>query len=196
MDEATRQRAIEPFFSTKGVGKGTGLGLSMVHGLAGQLGGALQIRSEVGVGTVVELWLPVSDDTSQEGEAPVEAEAPVSLQDRGLVLLVDDEPLVRMTTAEMLVGLGYSVVEAVSGAEALHLLATGLKPSLLVTDYMMPEMTGGELAKTVRSAGLDFPVLLVSGYAEENGLPPDLPRLRKPFTEAEIGKAVSSLAHG
>ena len=104
MDEATLERAVEPFFSTKGVGKGTGLGLAMVHGLASQLGGALSITSKIGLGTNVELWLPKAEVVIESEKGPVDSP---SRRGRGTVLLVDDEEYVRMSTAEMLFVLGY-----------------------------------------------------------------------------------------
>ena len=101
---------MEPFFSTKGLGKGTGLGLSMVHGLASQLGGALTISSRPGLGTNIELWLPESDERPRADAAPsVEGDHP----ELGVVLLVDDEDLVRMSTADMLAEMGFAVIEAI-----------------------------------------------------------------------------------
>ena len=171
MDEATRLRAIEPFFSTKGVGKGTGLGLSMVHGLAAQLGGALTIQSRRGIGTNVELWLPVDLTLVLEIAAPA-AEA-VSSSARGLALLVDDEEVVRTSTADMLEELGFEVRQAVSGEAALALVAGGTRPDLLVTDHLMPGMTGVDLARAVQGRMPGLPVLIVSGYAEAEGVAPD-----------------------
>jgi hypothetical protein len=116
MSEATLARAVEPFFSTKGIGKGTGLGLSMVHGLASQLGGTLTISSRSGLGTNVELWLPESDDVP-EAPSPVH-DAPLA-SSHGTALLVDDEELVRLSTADMLADLGYDVLEADSAEAAM-----------------------------------------------------------------------------
>ena len=192
MDEATLKRAVEPFFSTKGVGKGTGLGLSMVHGLASQLGGALTIESRPGVGTNVELWLPVSEAPAQQPKpATVAAPAPAA---KGTVLLVDDEELVRMSTADMLGDIGYAVVEAGSAEEALRLLEGGLRPDLLVTDHLMPGMNGTDLAHVVRSDRPGIRVLIVSGYAEGDGIDSDLPRLTKPFRNADLATKLSELA--
>jgi hypothetical protein len=109
MDEATLARAVEPFFSTKGIGKGTGLGLSMVHGLASQLGGALALSSKPGLGTNVELWLPQAPEPTETEDSPV---VPAAGSGKGTVLLVDDEVLIRMSTADMLAEAGYEVVEA------------------------------------------------------------------------------------
>ena len=119
MDHATLARAVEPFFSTKGVGKGTGLGLSMVHGLASQLGGALTITSKLGLGTNVELWLPQTEAVPEATALMREAEP---IQGSGTALLVDDEDIVRLSTADMLGGLGYRVVEAASAEEALRVI--------------------------------------------------------------------------
>ena len=184
MEEAVLARAVEPFFSTKGLGKGTGLGLSMVHGLASQLGGTLDIQSQPGVGTNIELWLPVSLEP-QDPHDPADPARP-ALPRAGTVLLVDDEELARASTADMLADLGYQVVEASSAEEALRLLHNGVKPELLVTDHLMPGMNGSELARIVRAERPGVQVLLVSGYADADGVAPDLPRLLKPFRIAEL----------
>jgi PAS domain S-box-containing protein len=191
MDEVTLARAIEPFFSTKGIGKGTGLGLSMVHGLVAQLGGALTIQSRRGVGTNVELWLPVSALRVDEAEPPGAPAAPGTA--RGLALLVDDEEVVRASTADMLEELGYRVQEAGSGEAALALVTKGMRPDLLVSDHLMPGMTGVDLARAVRELLPEMPVLIVSGYAEAEGIAPDLPRLTKPFRSAELAVSVAGL---
>ena len=192
MDAETVRRAIEPFFSTKGIGKGTGLGLSMVHGLAAQLGGGLDLESRPGHGTTVALWLPVSAG-SLAGEADAPSLTP-TVKARGRALLVDDEELVRMSTADMLTDLGYDVVEAGSAEEALALLRQGIATDLLVTDHLMPGMSGAELARAARALDPDLPILIVSGYAEVDGIAPDLPRLTKPFRNAELAERLASLA--
>jgi signal transduction histidine kinase/CheY-like chemotaxis protein len=192
MDEPTLARATEPFFSTKGVGKGTGLGLSMVHGLVSQLGGALKIQSRQGVGTNVELWLPTTDDAPDAVVAST-AQAPAATS-AGVALLVDDEEWVRTSTAEMLADLGYEVVEAASAEEARRRLREGLRPDLLMTDHLMAGMNGTDLARLVRSQHPGVKVLVVSGYAESEGVAPDLARLTKPFREAELAKCLADLA--
>jgi CheY-like chemotaxis protein len=184
MDEVTLAHAVEPFFSTKGVGKGTGLGLSMVHGLALQLGGALTIQSRQGVGTTVELWLPVSEELPETTGKIAESLTPKS--GARTVLLVEDEALIRLSTADMLSDMGYTVVEASSAEEALNLIREGLRPQLLVSDHLMPGMSGTDLAKIIRSEEPDVQILIVSGYAETDGLAPDLPRLNKPFRNEEL----------
>jgi CheY-like chemotaxis protein len=190
----TLARAVEPFFSTKGIGKGTGLGLSMVHGLASQLGGAMTIQSRLGVGTNVELWLPAAAAPVEllDEEGDVVHGAPVI----GTALLVDDEELVRMSTADMLSDLGYKVVEAASAEEALRLLNGGLRADLIVTDHLMPGMNGTDLARSVRLQRPNIQVLLISGYSETEGIAPDLPRLSKPFRNADLAASLAALRQG
>lgn len=192
MDKATLARAIEPFFSTKGVGKGTGLGLSMVHGLAAQSGGTLQISSTPDQGTTIELWLPVSDEAGERvGQCRLE---PAIASRTATVLLVDDENLVRSMTADLLRDLGYVVVEAASGAQALSALRGGLEADVLVTDYLMPGMTGAALIDEARRAGRRLPVLLITGYANAgDDVPPDVPRLSKPFRQVDLAARIDEL---
>ena len=191
MDDATMARAIEPFFSTKGIGMGTGLGLSMAHGLASQLGGALTVASKPGVGSKITLWLPRSGKPASAISIP--GATPSTAKRLGTALLVDDEDLVRATTAEMLAELGYEVVEAISAVEALDRLAANSRVSLVVTDHLMPGMTGAELAKKVKARWPDVPVLIVSGYAEMEGIDSDLPRLTKPFRGADLAASLAIL---
>jgi signal transduction histidine kinase len=190
MDELTVRRATEPFFTTKGAGKGTGLGLSMVHGLAAQSGGAMRILSRPGDGTTVELWLPVSELKVVEAEH--KAATPIGDGPRLRVLVVDDDQLIAMATADMLEDLGHSVREASSGQMALDLLRQTTDVDLVVTDQAMPGMTGWELAGQIRSRWPDLPVILASGYAD---LPteedPGWPRLAKPYQRDELAAAIA-----
>jgi len=188
MTPETLARAIEPFYSTKGVGKGTGLGLSMVHGLAAQLGGALSIDSAPDAGTRVKLWLP----ESTEAATPAAPDATVqpAITATGVALLVDDEDTVRMTAADMLAELGYRVVEASSAEAALSLIEAGNAIDLLITDHLMPGMSGTELARIVRRRNPALPILLISGFAEVAEIAPDLPRLVKPFHQVELARSV------
>jgi signal transduction histidine kinase/CheY-like chemotaxis protein len=192
MDEITRRRCIEPFFSTKPPGKGTGLGLSMVHGLAVQLGGSFEIASELGAGTSVTLWLPVADGApeSEAGET-VERAAPRRVR----VLLVDDDSLIRLSTVALLEELGHDVVVAESARRALTILAADLRIDCVVTDHAMPEMTGLEFIEVARERYPDLPILLTTGYAD---LPGEMrvPRLTKPFRLAQLDEAISRLLEG
>jgi signal transduction histidine kinase/CheY-like chemotaxis protein len=193
MDEGTMARAVEPFFSTKGIGKGTGLGLSMAHGLAQQLGGALLLSSKPGLGTCVELWLPVSrEGLANTGQGRRDREAGGAA---GCVLLVDDEVLVRSSTAEMLRELGYEVVEAGSGEEALRLIELQ-RVEIVVTDHLMPGITGTDLAHRIRSRSPRLPVLIISGYADLDRISPELPRLSKPFRQKDLAEALSAAKAG
>jgi signal transduction histidine kinase/CheY-like chemotaxis protein len=195
MDEATRLRAIEPFFSTKGVGKGTGLGLSMVHGLVAQLGGGLTIDSAPGQGARIELCLPVSGLAAAPlGERA--ADPPPVAGKLGVALLVEDEELVRMSAADMLADLGYEVVETSSAQHALLLVREGLRPDLLVTDHLMPGMSGAQLVHELRTGLPALPALIVSGYAEAEGVDPAIPRLSKPFRKEELAACLFAIHPG
>lgn len=191
MSEETLSRAVEPFFSTKGVGKGTGLGLSMVHGLAAQSGGHLTIESQPGHGTTIDLWLPISAAAANEildGQSES-----VHMSPRGIALLVDDEILVRMSTADMLEDLGYEVVEADSAEEAVRIFGEGGGFDVVISDHLMPGMTGTDLARHVHSTRPDVPVLIVSGYAHVEGIDSTIPRLTKPFRKDELAATLEAL---
>jgi CheY-like chemotaxis protein len=195
MDEEVLSRAIEPFYTTKGVGKGTGLGLSMVHGLAAQSGGALTLSSRPGEGTRIDIWIPESERLAEvpipPGGPQVEAAA-LTISPR-TVLVVDDDVLVCAGTAAMLEDLGHTVLEAHSGAEALVLLEGGRQIDLLITDQLMPKMTGTELIQIVRDRWPDLRFILATGYAEQPvGLSPvtNLPRLAKPFRQEELERMI------
>ncbi|WP_206185511.1 PAS domain-containing sensor histidine kinase [Sphingosinicella sp. CPCC 101087] len=191
MDEKVLRRAVEPFFSTKGVGKGTGLGLSMVDGLASQMGGAFSLRSEPGSGTAATLWLPIWVGPARTDASPRPA-APAFAHE-GVALLVDDHDLVRASTAEMLGDLGYRVVEAGSGEEAIQLIDGGLHADLMVTDHLMPGISGAQLADLARSRLPGLPVLLVTGFTRPDGVPADLPCLTKPFRKAVLAERIARL---
>jgi CheY-like chemotaxis protein len=195
MSQDVAAQAVEPFFSTKGIGKGTGLGLSMVHGLASQLGGALLIDSQPGQGTTVELWLPQSEQ-SLAAPAADAAKPPARSSGVGRVLVVDDEDLVRLSAADMLMELGFDVVEASSAEEALDLLANGSPVDVLVTDHLMSGMSGGALAYEVRKRWPLIRTVVVSGYADADGIGPDLLRLNKPFRQSELARVLAEAATG
>jgi len=188
MDKATIAKAMEPFFTTKGVGKGTGLGLSMVHGLTAQSGGAVDITSEVGKGTIVSIWLPRAhrEDVRKVSNAPELSSAKARCKLK--VLLVDDDTLVSVNTAYMLTDMGHAVSEASSGDEALRTLEASAQDfDVVITDYAMPGMNGLQLAAKIRERYPNLPVIMASGYAE---FPPDaivdFPRLSKPYTEQQL----------
>jgi signal transduction histidine kinase len=190
MDADTAKRAIEPFFTTKSTGNGTGLGLSMVHGLVAQLGGSMEISSKIGYGTQIELWLPV---LRQIGQAPTEASlAEPATDSEGLILIIDDEPIVRMSTAEMLADLGYRFVEAGTAQEGLTLIEEGLAPDMVITDHIMPGMTGAELALRLRIEHPEIAILIISGYQGIDLIAPDVVRLSKPFRQAHLAASIAA----
>jgi CheY-like chemotaxis protein len=192
MDEETLARAMEPFFTTKGIGKGTGLGLSMVHGLADQCGGRLTLESERTHGTTAALWLPTAEHGLSPGEKPSSApnrtEPPLEPM---LILAVDDDQLVLMNTVAMLEDLGHRVIQAGSGADALQILRAN-RIDMMVADYAMPGMTGQRLAEEVRATWPETDVLLVSGYADiDRKTTFDFPNLSKPFNRSALARALA-----
>jgi signal transduction histidine kinase/ActR/RegA family two-component response regulator len=189
MDPATLRRAVEPFFTTKDVGKGTGLGLSMVHGLAVQSGGALQLQSAVGVGTTAEIWLPAAAALASQAAGS----APAADRRTSRILLVDDEPLVRASAAAILADHGHQVVEAASAAEALDLLESDGTIGALVTDFAMPVRSGAELVEAAWAIRPGLPALIVTGFADLARLPPGVKVLAKPFRRDELLGAVAEV---
>jgi signal transduction histidine kinase/CheY-like chemotaxis protein len=192
MDSVTLGHAVEPFFSTKGVGRGTGLGLSMVHGLCAQLGGTLHLRSKPGEGTTAEMWLPAA--TEPVGREETDPSPLVVARRAATILLVDDEDIVRRATADMLADIGYSIVEAASGAEALKLVRDGAAFDIVVSDYLMPGMNGVDLIRHLRQLAPGLPAMLISGYSTiAEGSGSELPRLAKPFRQADLARSVAQL---
>lgn len=199
MDAETVSRAVEPFFSTKELGKGTGLGLSMIHGLAVQLKGALQLESQVGSGTTAELWLPAATAATAATRAePPLAERPVNHAEvvvpRSTILFVDDDFLIAMSTVDMLEDLGHEVIEVNSGSAALEILRGPGGIDLMITDYSMPKMNGGQLAEEARRLRPGLPILLATGYAElPDNSDMDLPRLGKPYLQEQLAAEIAKL---
>jgi signal transduction histidine kinase/DNA-binding response OmpR family regulator len=185
------KRAIEPFFSSKPLGKGTGLGLSMVHGLAVQLGGALQLTSRIGRGTTATLILPVAT-AAPEAKRPEELVPTINRS--ATILFVDDDPLIAMSTTEMLEDLGHRVIGASSGFHALDIIKSERPIDLMVTDHVMPGMTGIELAAASRAVRPALPILLATGYADlPEGAQLDLPRLAKPYHQEQLRARLDQL---
>lgn len=190
MDHRTRAAATEPFFTTKAPGSGTGLGLSMVDGLVAQLGGTLEIDSAPGEGTEVRLILPVAKEKAARAEPQgTFAEAKRS---SGRVLLVDDDALVRLGTSVMLEDLGYDVVEAEDARAALEAIDEGVAPDIVVTDHIMPGMTGAEFALRLRTDHPGIGVIIISGYQGIELIAPDVVRLSKPFRQAHLHASLAA----
>jgi PAS domain S-box-containing protein len=200
MDEETLARAVEPFFTTKGVGKGTGLGLSMIHGFAEQSGGQLVLESRKGEGTTAEIWLPIAqpDALAGSGESKEDALTDTGTVAQGVtVMVVDDDNLVLMNTAAMLEDLGHEVVEANSAEQALRALRRARRIDLVITDQLMPAMTGIQLIEAIRAEWPHLPVILATGYAElPPGTDPNLPRLGKPFRQEDLVRAMNLMLEG
>jgi PAS domain S-box-containing protein len=194
------EKVTEPFFTTKDVGEGTGLGLSMVYGFARQSGGAIDIDSKVGEGTVVEIWLPRAPDASRREKAaakPAAAAVAAAATKSLRILLVDDHEAVRETTAGMLSDMGHEVETANDGLAMLKKLkAAPGKYDLIVTDYAMPLMSGGEMLKHAREIRADLPGIIISGYADSQSIlhkPGEAVVLTKPFTLDQMQAAIGSV---
>jgi len=186
MDTATQARIFEPFFTTKEPGKGTGLGLSTVHGIVGQSGGFIAVDSAPGRGTMFKVYLLHAGGQAQPAEPPASlAEQP---QGSETILLVDDQEEPRMLAQDCLLELGYRVLEARDGAEAVRLSHQHQGPiHLLLTDLVMPGMNGGELARRLAAERPGTKVLYMSGYTDDtivklSVLVSEAPFLQKPFT--------------
>ncbi|PYE23622.1 PAS domain S-box-containing protein [Rhizobium sp. PP-CC-3A-592] len=197
MTPETLLKAIDPFFSTKELGKGTGLGLSMIHGLAIQLKGALQLSSRPGEGTTAVLRLPVAraSDLSEKALSP---EVPPMEKSERLealrILMVDDDALIAMSTVDMLEDLGHSVVEANSGRQALGVLESGDAFDLMITDFSMPGMNGAELARQALAMRPDLKILIATGYAElPAGTELNIPRLGKPYSQDQLATEIARI---
>jgi PAS domain S-box-containing protein len=194
MDQATLARAMEPFFTTKGLGRGTGLGLSMVHGFAEQSGGRFTLCSQQGEGTTAEIWLPMAEDVVRPAVGQPKDEEMHA--DRGslVVLAVDDDPLVLLNTVAMLEDFGHEVFSASSGQKALDILRGEDRVDVVITDQAMPHMTGVQLADAIAKDWPDLPVILATGYAEiKEGTAAGLRKLDKPFTQGELAIALADV---
>ncbi|UPK39592.1 response regulator [Bradyrhizobium sp. 186] len=190
-------RVFEPFFTTKDVGKGSGLGLPQVHGFATQSQGAVRIKSTVGKGTSIELYLPRSMNLpSQERHLIDLTRAPPKKASRGQILLVEDDDEVAALVSEMLAQLGYEVTRAACAAAALGALADGRSVDLVFSDIMMPGgMNGVELAREIKRRRSDLPVLLTSGYSEaavHDAEMAGVQILRKPYHIDELAAALGA----
>jgi PAS domain S-box-containing protein len=193
MDAATLARALEPFFTTKGVGKGTGLGLAMVHGLAVQSGGKFELQSTPGKGTSALLWLPVAPAVTAAGPAPaVDSKMPLQPVPPMLVVCVDDDPLVLAGAVSLLEALGHQVIAVSSAAQALAALRKEPRVGLVISDQLMPGMSGMQLFDALQKERPDLPFILVSGFAETPSDPEQrVPRLAKPFGFEQLARVIS-----
>jgi CheY-like chemotaxis protein len=200
IDEETRGHIFEPFFTTKESGKGTGMGLSTVYGIVKQSGGFIWVYSEQGQGTSFKIYLPRVDEAIDEVETPAASgEIP---RGEGTLLLVEDEDMVRSLAADVLKAAGYTVLEAAEGHEALE--ASGRYDGairLMITDVVMPKMSGRELATKLAPQRPEMKVIYMSGYTENaivhhGNLEPDTLFLQKPFTPDALLRKVRNVLGG
>jgi CheY-like chemotaxis protein len=196
MSEETLSHIFEPFFTTKEPGKGPGLGLAIVYGIVKQCQGSIIIESQVGVGTTCRVFLPRADD-EQAGVRP-ESTARDD-QSRGTVLIVEDEEMVRELTRRILEQEGYNVIEARDAKQALEWHGSHEGPiQLMITDIVMPQMSGYDLAEKVAAERPETRIIFMSGFINEAierpGLPPSRAGfLKKPFTPDELTYMVRTL---
>ena len=198
MTTEVRDKIFEPFFTTKGIGKGTGLGLAVVHGVVQQSGGAIAVESMVGAGTAFTVFLPAASDTDSSDALSITRVAPMGSE---TVLVVEDEDAVRTLVQDALEEKGYTVLSASSGQEALELLS-GYSDAvdLMVTDVIMPGLSGREVAEAVRSSRPELRVLYMSGYTDDaldrHGLQgTDDQFIQKPFTTLTLARRVHEILH-
>jgi CheY-like chemotaxis protein len=191
------EMVLEPFFTTKDIGKGSGLGLPMVYGFAKQSNGAFRISSEVGRGTRAELLIPCASNVAvitRSNEPRSDRDCPAA-GDPLRILLVDDHPEVRTTTAAILTELGHTVIEATNGKEALLALKNGAGGcDLLISDYAMPHISGAEFVRRARQMLPDVPAIIITGYAEAEAVrdrPEGVEILLKPFPEIALQRAMA-----
>jgi signal transduction histidine kinase/CheY-like chemotaxis protein len=194
MDESVQARAFEPFYTTKAPGEGTGLGLATVYGIITQAGGDVQLSSEIGLGTTITVLLPATDE---EAEPRRVVEAPMRSRSGEVVLVVEDEDPLRAVTCRVLTRNGYQVLSAANGPEALEVAAAADQIDLLLTDIVMPQMLGNELAALLTEIRPGLRVVYMSGYAQpvltsSGGIDPDLVLVEKPFSAQMLLERVGS----
>jgi CheY-like chemotaxis protein len=197
MPPDVRARAFDPFFTTKAIGQGTGLGLSMIYGFVRQSDGAVRIESEQGKGTRIEICLPRFSG-AETPDAHADAAAPESRTKQGeVVLVVEDEALVRILVVETLEELGYRPLEAIDGATALRILQSPQRIDLLVTDIGLPGLNGRQIADAARIHREGLKILFMTGYAENAAsssfLEQGMEIIAKPFTMEMLGQRVKDI---
>ena len=201
MSEEVKTHLFEPFYTTKETGKGTGLGLATCYGIVEQNGGHIEVRSELGQGSNFKVLLPVTEERDLDDEST--AVVPKSTLGTETILLVEDEPRVRAMEAIILADQGYTVLQAANGEEALRVCQADQKQEiqLLVTDMVMPRMSGGELITELSRSRPEIKFLVVSGYAESpmersavtRG---DVRFMQKPFNPRELANTVREILDG
>ena len=199
MDPLTRTRLFEPFFTTKEKGKGTGLGLSIVYGIVKQNGGEILVYSEPGLGAVFKIYLPVAAPAAEP--LPAAGRESRALNVSATILLVEDEQQVHHLTRTILASQGFRVLEAATPNEALSLVRSlSEQVHLLLSDIVMPQMSGLELSLELKALRPNVKILLMSGYTDNavlsQGLTADTPFIQKPFTSAALRSKVEEVLRG
>lgn len=196
MDNATKARIFEPFFTTKERGKGTGLGLATVYGIIRQSGGYIWVYSEVAKGTTFKVYIPRVKEVLSEVQPEISSPLPLG---SGTILLVEDEDSLRELSHRLLEGMGYAVIEAANGADAIRIAGQCAdRIQLLVTDVVMPGMSGRELAELLVASHSQMKVLYVSGHTDDvimhyAILKPGVAFLQKPFTRDGLAKKIQEV---
>jgi CheY-like chemotaxis protein len=196
MDDSVKAQLFEPFFTSKEKGRGTGLGLSTVYGVISQAGGEIEVDSELGEGTRFRIYLPLAAGDVEERPALSPGATPVGLE---TVLLVEDDPNVRVLAETVLKGLGYKVLVAAGGDDAIGLWdGQGGRIDILLTDVIMPQMSGNELANQLRAKNPRLKVLFMSGYTDamisDHGvLAGETQLIQKPFTPEVLGRKLRGI---
>jgi PAS domain S-box-containing protein len=201
MDRETAARAFEPFFTTKPIGQGTGLGLSMIYGFARQSEGYTRIQSEEGEGTTIKLYLPRHHGAERVEEENLVQETPPSARDGEVVLVVEDEPVVRGLILEVLDELGYTAIQAADGPSGLSVLQSERHIDLLVTDIGLPGLNGRQVAEAARALRPELKVLFMTGYAESAAmasgfLEPGMAMVTKPFAMDVLASRIREIIGG
>jgi len=196
MPPATRERLFEPFFTTKEIGTGTGLGLYTVYSITQQLGGGIDVESEVGVGTRFILHFPVREGLRPAKPLPTATQSTSTSVASARILIVEDERLIRISLGRMLSQMGYEVLEASTAAKALNVASTN-KIDLVLSDMVLPDASGAELARSLRAGQPALKVLFMSAYPndlliQQGRIPPGTTSLQKPFDEETLARAVRS----
>jgi len=194
-------RAFDPFFTTKAIGQGTGLGLSMVYGFAQQSHGLVRIQSQPGIGTTVTLYLPRALEDQATATANPPGAAPIPQGQGEVVLVVEDDPAVRLLVLDVLDGLGYRTLYVHDGASAIPILQSGARIDLLVSDVGLPGINGRQVAEIARGTRPDLPVVFMTGYAEHmrtraEFLAPGMQMIPKPFDIDDFARLVQQTLRG